>query len=144
MRDLKIGDRVRAVTGTGALTYSPVYFFGHQDSGTVGSYLQISVEELAEPAAVLGKLPEASMQLPVKVLEMSPLHFLPVASRGEGCCLEWAQRRMRRARDLAVGDVVWAEGGGAGPRFQPHRCALLCSLASLEYGWCMTEMIPWH
>lgn len=74
MRDLRVGDAVRAVSATGKLIYSPVYFFGHREAQVRGQYVRIAVQELE---AAAGQAPAQ------RVLQLSPLHFVHVARQAE-------------------------------------------------------------
>ena len=106
MRDLKIGDMVKAATREGVTTFSPVYFFGHQDAAARGSYLQLAVQELSAAAVSWGA---AAGKTPKKLLELSPLHFIPVAGGSHSQCPAWERRQMKRAADVRIGDAVWAD-----------------------------------
>lgn len=90
MDELAIGDKVLTRAASGAVTYSDVYLFGHQD--------QFSYTEFV------------ALQLAVNKLYLSHGHFIPTAS-GASCTAENSaacSRLMKRAEDVRVGDLVWA------------------------------------
>lgn len=60
MADLRIGDRVLAVSPEGALEYQDVYFFGHREPAKVAPYLHITTAS-------------------GRALRLSPDHYLPAA-----------------------------------------------------------------
>lgn len=118
MRDLRVGDRVRAVGPTGKQIFSPVYFFGHQDATVRPGYLHIRLQQLPE---VTGQtLSRASLHTSDRLLKLSARHFVPVSKCAHTACGVWSAREMRRAQDVAVGDLLWADAGVKGV-LQLHR-----------------------
>lgn len=57
MEELSVGDRVLTVDGSGKMTYSPVYMFGHAERDTIAEYVNVQTE--------------------AGVMKLSPLHFIP-------------------------------------------------------------------
>lgn len=105
MDELRVGDRVLAISKTGDLEYQDVYFFGHRDSEAEAAFVRL---ELAGGAA----------------FELTPDHFvhvLPPSAGADGVSVQLAlsRARMAYAGDVRPGDAVLAlpsadSAGGAG------------------------------
>lgn len=94
MSQLRVGDSVRSVDGSGKATYDEVYFFGHADSSSSIDYVNLKLSGNDAP------------------LQISSKHFLPTCpNHGERC--KWADHIHTYAQKLHPGDYVWistAEG----------------------------------
>ena len=55
----------------------------------------------------------------IKVLELSPGHFVPVAAAKTAAALGWRDFITRRADDVTLGDIIMAEGLNS--TLIPHR-----------------------
>lgn len=87
MSELQVGDRVRVLRADGSSAFEDVYFFDHQVGGGANAFVRIA---LAGGAA----------------LELSGGHFVPVGA-------SLAAATMKRARDVAAGDVLLVLPAGA-------------------------------
>lgn len=91
MSDLRVGDSVLAVDSSGKMIFDDVYFFGHADASKELAYRVLKLSATSTP------------------LTMSARHFLykcPVQGRA---CL-WQERVHTYAKDVVIGDYVWAAG----------------------------------
>ena len=83
---LQEGDEVLAATAEGGLTLDTVSIFSLADAAAEATFLSLTTSTNAS-------------------VTMTPDHHLPI---GETCC-----SRLARAKDVAVGDMVWAVAGSA-------------------------------
>lgn len=88
MSELRVGDTIRAVDGNGHVFWDEVYFFGHADEASTGTYMQIELAGLDSPT-----------------LQLSQKHFLPGCQRAVRCT--WSEHLEKYARDFRQGDYIW-------------------------------------
>lgn len=60
MEELRIGDKVQVVDGQGSLTYDEIYFFGHRDPASMGSYVKLTMTPRLATLALIS-FPEAQV-----------------------------------------------------------------------------------
>lgn len=91
MSEVRVGDLVRSVDGAGRTFFDTVYFFGHADASSVGTYMDIDLEGAGVS------------------LQLSHKHYLPTCPNQMPC--EWDEHVMVYGQDVKVGDYVWVVDG---------------------------------
>jgi hypothetical protein len=92
MTDLQVGDKVLSVDKHGAEFFDDIFFFGH-----------------ADPSA---ELMYQVLHMPVATLRLSSRHFLYKCPSSRIPCT-WEDRVHTYAKDVSVGDFVWASGSSS-------------------------------
>lgn len=94
MQDLRVGDKVLTTSSDGTLIFEDVYFFGHANAETVAKYVELGLE---------GAL---------KLLEISPKHFVPLCPvTGQPC--EYSEHVYKYAQETVPGDHLWVAGANS-------------------------------
>jgi Hint module len=106
MDALVIGDRVQTVDSDGQVRYDDIFVFGHRDSIAVASFVHLELQVLGSGAR--------------SFIQASSDHFIPTFVNAIDMPniteAHWrAQRRMLRAGDIAVGQIVWVVIDGLEP-----------------------------
>lgn len=91
MSDLQVGDSVLSVDSSGKMFFDDVYFFGHADASKKSMYHVLKLSATSTP------------------LKMSAKHFLYKCPVQGSACL-WQERVHTYAKDVVIGDYVWAAG----------------------------------
>ena len=63
MSTLRAGDKVQSVAEEGCLIYDEVYFFGHQDSSAMGTFVALEVHLPERPAVTIYLSPRCDSAL---------------------------------------------------------------------------------
>jgi hypothetical protein len=96
MDQLVLGDKIQTMSAAGAVTYSDLYLFGHDDPSTYSRFV--------------------ALKLSANKLLLSHGHFIPTAS-GPKCGITnpgGCSQLMKRAADVHLGDLVWVMNATSG------------------------------
>jgi desert hedgehog protein len=92
MQELRAGDAVRSIDGSGQTFFDEVYFFGHADASTSAEFVELTLN---------GNLVS---------LQLSGKHFVPTCPKNRVPC-DWSEHTNVYAEDVQVGDYLWAMRG---------------------------------
>jgi len=99
--EIKVGDQVAtAITKNGDLHFETVYLLGHDDGGAYAPFYRFEMEPMIKKS---GNGSDAA----VAVVEMSPLHFVPVLYTS---LVPFQQSELvnTRAKAVSLGDIILA------------------------------------